>query len=331
MIKHLKVPDSEAQESKEFLESIDALNGDFLPIKKEGFVLWPLNFAVDGEIVECQGLVTNRSSRDYRNRLSPEIRKLAPRAFDIFGDIAIIRLPDELSESSDPIAQALLDSNPNISKVALDLGVGGQYRLRKLELIGGEPGFVSVHKENGLTFKLDISKVYFSPRLAMERQRISKLVDSGEKILDAFAGAAPFSVTLARRGCSVTAVDANPESEKWAHDNFHLNHIPVSDYDFICSRIEDTVADLDKYDRIIMNNPTKSLSYVNLLSPLVRSGGYIHLYCMAPKDGSLDVMENFGSEFEYTRTREVHPYSPSTSLMVFDIKKVISNVQSGNQ
>jgi tRNA (guanine37-N1)-methyltransferase len=243
----------------------------------------------------------------------------------------IIRLPDELSESSDHIAQALLDSNPNISKVALDLGVGGQYRLRKLELIGGEPGFVSVHKENGLTFKLDISKVYFSPRLAMERQRISKLVDSGEKILDAFAGAAPFSVTLARRGCRVTAVDANPESEKWAHDNFHLNHIPVSDYDFICSRIEDTVADLDKYDRIIMNNPTKSLSYVDLLSPLVRPGGYIHLYCMAPKDGSLDVMENFGSEFECTRTREVHPYSPSTSLMVFDIKKVISNVQSGNQ
>ena len=52
MIKHLKVPDSEAQESKEFLESIDALNSDFLPIKKEGFVLWPLNFAVEGEIVE---------------------------------------------------------------------------------------------------------------------------------------------------------------------------------------------------------------------------------------------------------------------------------------
>ena len=263
--------------------------------------------------------------------MPPEIRKLAPRAFDIFGDIAIIRLPDELSESSDSIAQALLGSNPNISKVALDLGVEGQYRLRKLELIGGEPGFVSVHKENGLTFKLDISKVYFSPRLAMERQRISELVNSGERILDAFAGAAPFSVTLAKRGCRVTAVDANPDSEKWAHGNFHLNHIPVSDYDFIRSRIEDVVAGLDNYDRIVMNNPTKSLSYVNLLSPLVRIGGYIHLYCMAPKDGSFNVMENFDAEFECTRTREVHPYSPTTSLMVFDVKRAISNVQSGNQ
>ena len=346
MIKHLKVPDREAQNAKDFLESIGALNTDFLPFKGNGFILWPLNFKEDtldfastvdiltdfeGEVVEFSGIPATKTSRDYRKKLPKEIQEVAQRAFDIFGDIAIIRLPDELSESSDSIAQALLGSNPNISKVALDLGVEGQYRLRKLELIGGEPGFVSVHKENGLTFKLDISKVYFSPRLAMERQRISELVNSGERILDAFAGAAPFSVTLAKRGCRVTAVDANPDSEKWAHGNFHLNHIPVSDYDFIRSRIEDVVAGLDNYDRIIMNNPTKSLSYVNLLSPLVRPGGYIHLYCMAPKDGSFNVMENFDAEFECTRTREVHPYSPTTSLMVFDLKRAISNVQSGNQ
>ena len=331
MIKHLKVPDSKAQESKEFLESIDALNRDFLPIKREDFVLWPLNFEVEGEIVECQGLITSQSSRDYRNRLPTEIRKLAPRAFDIFGDIAIIKLPDEISEFSGLIAKALIASNPNISKVAQDLGVGGQYRIRKLELIGGEPSFVSVHRENGMVFKLDISKVYFSPRLATERERVSNLVVPGEKILDAFAGAAPFSVTLARKGGRVTAVDANPNSEKWAHENFILNRIPKSDYNFIRSKIENVVVDLGSYDRIIMNNPTNSLSYVDKLDSLVKPGGCIHLYCMVPKDGSLDVMDNFNSEFECTRTREVHPYSSTTSLMVFDIKRVISNVQSGNQ
>jgi len=331
LIKHLKVPDSEAQESKEFLKSISALNNDFLPVKKEGFVFWPLNFEVEGDIVECQGLSTSRSSRDYRSRLSEDIRKLAPRAFEVFGDIAIIRLPEEIIEFSDSIARALLDSNPNIAKVALDLGVEGEHRIRKLELIGGEPGFVSLHKENGLMFKLDVSKVYFSPRLAMERQRILNLVESREKILDAFAGVAPFSVTLARGGSQVTAVDSNPESEKWAHKNFSLNRIPKSSYKFICSRIEDAIISLGKYDRIIMNNPTKSLSYVGILSPLVRPGGCIHLYCMAPKDGSLNVMSSFDSGFECTGTREVHPYSPDTSLMVFDIRRAISNVQDRNQ
>ena len=331
MTKHLRVPDSEAQVSKEFLESINALNIEFLPIKKEGFVLWPLNFDVEGDVVECEGLVTSRPSRDYRNKLPADIRKLAPRAFDIFGDIAIIKLPDEILEFSDFISKALLDSNPNVNKVALDTGVEGQYRIRKLKRIGGKPGFVSTHRENGLMFKLDISKVYFSPRLAMERQRISNLVKPGEKILDAFAGAAPFSVTLARSGGKVTAVDANPDSEKWAHENFNLNRISRSDYNFRCSKIEDVVEDLDNYDRIIMNNPTRSISYVNMLGPLVKPGGCIHLYYIAPKDGSFEPMTHFGPEFECARTREVHPYSPASSLMVFDIERAISNVQNRNQ
>ena len=70
MIKHLKVPESRAQEAKIFLEESKALNDSFLPIKKEGYILWPLKFIVDGEIVECEGVKSTRISRDYRLRLS---------------------------------------------------------------------------------------------------------------------------------------------------------------------------------------------------------------------------------------------------------------------
>ena len=76
-----------------------------------------------------------------------------------------------------------------------------------------------------------------------------------------------------------------------------------------------------KYDRIIMNNPTKSLDYVQLLVPFLKTGGTMHLYCILPKDQSIDVMSFFGSGFECTLMREVHPYSPTTSMMVFDVKK----------
>ena len=40
MIKHLKVPEIEAQNAKDFLDSIGALNTDFLPFKKNGS--WPV-------------------------------------------------------------------------------------------------------------------------------------------------------------------------------------------------------------------------------------------------------------------------------------------------
>ena len=51
MLKHLKVPESKAQETKAFLEDCKALNEGFLPIKQDGYVLWPLNFEVEGEII----------------------------------------------------------------------------------------------------------------------------------------------------------------------------------------------------------------------------------------------------------------------------------------
>jgi len=321
LIKHLKISESEAQNAKDFLESIDALNTDFLPIKEDGFILWPLNFIVDGELVDLEGIPAIKSSRDYRRRLPREIQEVAPRAFDIFGEIAIVRLPESIHKFSETIATALIQANPNVTKVAMDLGVEGEYRIRKLKLIGGESGFVTIHKENGLKFRLDISKVYFSPRLSMERQRLSRLVKSGEKILDAFAGAAPFAVTLSKSGGRVTAVDANPDSERWARGNFSLNQVPESDYDFFCSRIEDVVDNLSEYDRIIMNNPTKSLDYIKLILPFLKTGGTIHLYCILPKNQSNDVMFLFGSGFECTMRREVHPYSPTTSMMVFDVKK----------
>ena len=320
MTKHLRVPENEAQNAKDFLDSIGALNTDFLPFKENGSILWPLNFDVEGELIEMEGIPATKESRDYRRKLPEEIQGISPRAFDIFGEIAIIRIPEEIHEFSKSIASALIQSNPNVTKVAMDLGVKGQYRVRELKLIGGEPGFITTHKENGLNFKLDISKVYFSPRLAMERQRLSMLVEPGERILDAFAGAAPFSITLAKRGGKVTAVDANPESERWAKENFNLNHIPNTNYEFFCSRIEDIVESLGDYDRIIMNNPTKSLDYVHLLTPLVRKRGMIHIYCILSRDQTDEVLSAFGSGFELSLMREVHPYSPSTSMMVFDMK-----------
>ena len=95
MIKHLKVPEIEAQNAKDFLDSIGALNTDFLPFKKNGSILWPLNFDVEGELVEMEGVPITKRSRDYRRKLPKEIQDVAPRAVDIFGEIAIIRLPKE--------------------------------------------------------------------------------------------------------------------------------------------------------------------------------------------------------------------------------------------
>jgi len=331
LIKHLQVLENDAQRAKDFLEECGALNNDFLPIKRDGFVFWPLKFEVDGTVIELKGTPSTKTSRDYRLHLPLQLQSLAPRAFDIFGNIAIIKIPEEILPHAKIIADSLIANNLNIDKVALDLGVTGEYRIRKLKMLSGDHDFIAKHKENGLIFTLDISKVYFSPRLSMERQRLSMLISKEEHVLDAFAGAAPFSVTLAKKGAFVTSVDSNPASEYWANENFRVNQVSRNGYEFFCSKIEDINFNSKSFDRIIMNNPTNPLSYLDKLSKLVKPGGWIHLYFIDSKDEDLDILNYLNEEFRCDSIRKVHPYSPSSTLKVFDITRRKDNVQNTNQ
>ena len=324
MISHLKVINNKAEEAKAFLKEKGYLNEDYLPIKKDNSVLWPLNqdsVPFEGKIIICKGLVHNKKSRDYRLNLDKKIRDIAPRSFDIFGDIAILRLPSDSEVYEQQIAKALLLSHRNIKTVCVDLGVRGEFRIRDLRLLSGHNSFISLHRENGMEFEADISKVYFSPRLATERERLSSLVSKHENVLDAFAGVAPFSISIATKGCKVTSLDSNPEAMKWALKNFYRNRIGEEQFSFINTKFEDHDFGLQRFDRIILNNPTNCLPFLDKAVTLVSKNGIIHIYIICPKDESFQSLENLIEGFECITKREVHAYSPSSSLFVFDIVK----------
>ena len=51
--------------------------------------------------------------------------------------------------------------------------------------------------------------------------------------LDAFAGVAPFSISLAKRGCKLLSLDSNPEAKKWAVENFKNNGLRIKSIQFL--------------------------------------------------------------------------------------------------
>ena len=308
MISHLKVANNKAEEAKSFLKDKGYLNESYLPIKKDNSVLWPLNqnsVPFKGKIVICNGLVHNKKTRDYRLNLDKEIRDIAPRSFDIFGDIAILRLRRDSEVYERQIAEALLLSHKNIKTICVDLGVRGEFRIRDLRVISGDNNFISVHKENGMKFEADISKVYFSPRLATERERLSSLVNNHEDVLDAFAGVAPFSISVAMKGCKVTSLDSNPEAVKWALKNFDSNGINKKYFSFFTSKFENYHFGAQKFDRIILNNPTNCLPFLDKAMKLVVKMGMIHFYCICPKDDSFQLSEYLAEDFECIAKRAV--------------------------
>ena len=323
MIPHLKVEIEGAEKVRSALEASGTLDNNFRPIKEKGFVLWPVNENTLENIVYRVGIPSRDLGGDCRSFLTDKIAALAPRAFDVMGHVAIISLEDSFSEHILEISKALLKRHKNIKTVAIDRGVSGDFRIRDLEVISGDHNFIVVHRENNFIFELDISEVYFSPRLSLERSLVLDQANDDESVLDMFAGVGPFSIYLSKKASHITAIDANPMAEKWFFKNVKRNKIDKDKFSFIEGFAEDIVPSLsDKFDRIIMNHPTSSLNYLDFSKNLLTSQGVLNFYLIADKlkeEPSTNQPFVESPDWIIKSSRPVHAYSPSKELRAYEL------------
>lgn len=198
-------------------------------------------------------------------------------AFDVVGDIAILEIPDELIPREKLIAESLLKVNKNIKVVVKKLGGHeGVFRIQGYKYLAGEERFETVHKENGIKIKLDISKVYFSVRLATERLRIAKLCQEGERVLVMFSGCAPYPIVISKNSLvkEIIGVEINPEGHRYGLENIKLNK--VKNVTLYCGDAKDI--DLGKFDRVVMPWPKGGDAYLEIAKKAVKKGGFVHFY-----------------------------------------------------
>ena len=148
-------------------------------------------------------------------------------SFDIIGDIAIIKIPDSLLTKKKLIGDTLLNNIPNLRSIFLqNTAVDGEYRLRGLELISGENKFVTMYREYGCKFFVNVASSYFSPRLSTERLRISRLVSENESIVNMFAGVGTFSVIIAKKiPVLIYNIDLNVDAYVLSKINTKINKL----------------------------------------------------------------------------------------------------------
>src|SRR6266581_4612408 len=139
-----------------------------------------------------------RSYKDVAD-IPPELKPLLPTSFDVVGDIALIKIPDELGPYAEKIGEAILRANSAVKVVAADGGVKGDLRVRDLRVLAGIDRTETIHREHGLSYSVDVARAYFSPRLGTERMRIAEQVQPGEAVVDLFAGVGPYAILIAKR------------------------------------------------------------------------------------------------------------------------------------
>lgn len=254
----------------------------FFPIKEFKDVPFELN---SRDIMEKEFQKVQKIPSSYKDLISlPEsLQNELPTSYDIIGKIVLIKLNQSLLKNKHEIGQAILKVHKNIKTVCLVNPVTGELRTRTIEIIAGEKQTKTLHFEYGTKFMIDIKKVYFSPRLANERKRISGLVKQGEKIIDMFAGVAPFSIIIGRFSNPqiIYAIDKNKEAIELAKTNIKINNL--------LDKIEVISADVKmidnifikkdiKADRIIMNLPFSAHLFFENALKIAANKSIIHYY-----------------------------------------------------
>jgi tRNA (guanine37-N1)-methyltransferase len=171
----------------------------------------------------------------------------------------------------------------NVRTVLLQTSpVSGDFRVRQLEWIAGERKTITVHKEFGCLFEVDLEKCYFSPRLSFERRRIASLVQTREVAVNMFAGVGCFSIVMAKYSKveRVFSIDVNPFAFEFMLKNVRLNRVQ--------NKVVPVLGDAKKVvreelcgvaDRALMPLPEKAYEYLDYaLMTLKPNGGWVHYY-----------------------------------------------------
>lgn len=334
-----------AEEVRDLLKKLDLLDRNLKPKIEGDYVLFPVrDIEALKKTVSEYGLETiytffekrsrrPRSLRDVLKDVIPEnLHIYIPSSIDLVGGIALVDIPEELKEYSVEIGKAVMKIYPKVNTVlSKEGGTVGDYRIRVLRKIVGEDSTETIYREHGCVFKLDLSKVFFNPRMSGERIRIASMTRDGEYILDMFAGVGPFSVIIAKKKrVKVKAVEINPDAYRYLIENINLNN--VSD------RVTPVLGDSGKvlrnesevYDRVVMDLPFRSLEYLDTALRVVKKNGVIHLYTVGENEDTLeknvekiqDRIKEMGHSVDILFKRIVLETAPRKFIIVVDLEKI---------
>ena len=270
-----------------------------------------------------------------RNILPVEEARLLVKSFDVVGDVAILKFQSSLDRKGSSVAEALLKAVPRI-KVVLQQrsAVAGDFRTRKFEWLAGEKRTETTYREHGCIFKLDLAKVYFSPRLSYERMRIARLVEKKEIIVNMFAGVGCFSIIIAKHSGAykIYSIDLNPDAVFFMKENIRLNKVEENVFPIKDDAEAVIKAELQgKADRVLMPLPEKAYEYLeSAVAALKPSGGWIHYYDFTQARKGEDPMKkvstkvsdkigNLSINFKTASSRVVRPIGPNWYQVVLDI------------
>ena len=327
----VRVPREAGERTRRALADADLVDEDHEIVVDDDVLYLPVT---DPESVADDYEVVYRDVPAHdRQRTPADLLGFDP-SYERLGDVAILDTDDP--ERADRIAQAILDSDLPVRAV-IDRAskVKGDLRVRDWTVLATDPddrddrpATETVHREYGFEYLLDLADVYFSPRLATERHRVTESVAADERAVDMFAGVGPFAVPMAARGATVVGVDLNPAAVEYLRENARRNGV-ADRVTAIEGDVRDVAADYaDWADRIVMNLPHSADDFLDAAVTLAGDDCVLHYYDIQHEDDPFgpgeaairDAAHPAGYDVEVLTRHVVRSYAPHELNVCLDVR-----------
>ncbi|PNX53211.1 MAG: hypothetical protein BV458_05560 [Thermoplasmata archaeon M9B2D] len=260
-----------------------------------------------------------------------ELLAFLPDKWEKIGSVVILRVCEKLKPYQQIIGKAYAKVLGCSSTLHAMGGVLGVYREPCVEVIFGSNQTETIHRENGIRYRLDPQRIMFSSGNLAERKRMATVVKHDETVVDLFAGIGYFTLPMAVYGKPkrIAACEINPVAYHYLCQNVVLNHVS----DIVLPLLGDNrcVAPKGNADRVVLGFLHGSEEFLPLAVECLRdTGGMLHYHQLVPVESIPDqplsyvetVAMRAGRSVELVQVQVVKSYAPGIDHVVLDVRVV---------
>jgi len=286
----------------------------------------------------------------WTDRLPEPLRNLPssiwPSAYELQGDVLMVKLEEEAEPHADEVAKAMLAQLPNVRLVCADHGVSGDFRVRSLRPIASRNGDMSTKttvREHGFTMDVDPAVAYFSSRLSTQREHtleairaLRRVRDEPLVVADPYAGVGPvFPLLLAEPGLvgGWLAGDLNPDAVALLEENLARwsagkGHEPSTTVCMDALSWADDPTLREQADVLLVNLPHDSIDHLPYLLPLLATHRPVLIRGWAIRPRGAEAVDNDlirdmctggGMVVERVTVAPVKGFSSTKAFVVFEV------------